>query len=120
MTIEEICYNAIGNCTSIDILYNLCRPHKNGTVDRKLRLLTQKKKILPIKKGNAIIAYMRIQEAEVFKPTEAKKANDILREYLKNLKADWSTYSKIIEIEKAINSKYLSTKNLIIKKYGLL
>ena len=47
------------------------------------------------------------------------EANDQLNKILKTIKPDWDGegYASIIEIEKAIGSKYLDKKMYVINKY---
>jgi hypothetical protein len=126
MSIEEKCYNAIGNYTTIDYLYNLCKPHKNSTVDRKLRILTHSGKIVPLFEKNAIVAYQSVEPINYhIDPKNApqtplnalKQANERIREILRALKPDFSTYHQVLELGGALKLKYLSSKLAIIKRY---
>ena len=129
MSIIKTCYENIGDYTSIDTLYNLCRRHKQGSIDRKCRELTEGGKIMPVKEKGAIIAYQKVYNTILPKQpyrastgqTKANKAmldaDQQLQELLKSIKPNWNNLDKINKIKIAIKSNNTFYKNNFLKQW---
>jgi uncharacterized membrane protein len=87
--------------------------YKTGTLDRKLRLVTQQGYLEPIRKGNVIIGYKPIQNGKF----EEISLNQTLEQIKSNIKPTWENSEKFHEINKAIKSKFETTKKRVINKY---
>jgi DNA replication protein DnaD len=93
--------------------------YKTGTLDRKLRLVTQQGYLEPIRKGNVIIGYKPINNPKT--PQNGKfeeiSLNQTLEQIKSNIKPTWENSEKFHEINKAIKSKFETTKKRAINKY---
>jgi hypothetical protein len=93
--------------------------YKTGTLDRKLRLVTQQGYLEPIRKGNVIIGYKPINDPKTPQngKVEETSLNQTLEQIKSNIKPTWENSEKFHEINKAIKSKFETTKKRVVNKY---
>jgi len=95
--------------------------YKESCIERRLRELTNEGKIEPIKKGSYIIAYkptLPLNTSPRAKSGEIQDLDERLKTILNAIKPTWDNIHQIKEIEKAIKSKYNTTKVMVVQKYG--